>query len=103
PRLPVAGHDLRRERPVGGIEGGVRAVTDEAEDKGVTAESVTETETATTETAPSEETAPVAGTSGGSYWRHAAIGLSAVAVVFAILVGWLAYGAAQDSAAETAR
>lgn len=78
-------------------------MTDEAEDKGVTAESVTETETATTETAPSEETAPVAGTSGGSYWRHAAIGLSAVAVVFAILVGWLAYGAAQDSAAETAR
>lgn len=35
--------------------------------------------------------------------RHVALGLSVVALVFAVLVGWLAYGAMQDSAAETAR
>ncbi|MGX7723506.1 twin-arginine translocation pathway signal [Rhodococcus pyridinivorans] len=38
-----------------------------------------------------------------SYLPHIAIGLSVVALVFAVLVGWLAYGTAQQSAAETAR
>ncbi|AWZ23769.1 MULTISPECIES: hypothetical protein [Rhodococcus] len=38
-----------------------------------------------------------------SYLPHIAIGLSFVAVVFAVLVGWLAYGTVQQSAAETAR
>ncbi|WP_455900698.1 twin-arginine translocation pathway signal [Rhodococcus gordoniae] len=38
-----------------------------------------------------------------SYLPHIAIGLSIVALVFAVLVGWLAYGAVQQSAAETAR
>ncbi|WP_413247708.1 twin-arginine translocation pathway signal [Rhodococcus sp. Z13] len=38
-----------------------------------------------------------------SHLPHLAIGLSVVAVVFAVLVAWLGYGAAQDSAAETAR
>ncbi|WP_129977208.1 twin-arginine translocation pathway signal [Rhodococcus sp. Q1] len=38
-----------------------------------------------------------------SYLPHIAIGLSIVALVFAVLVGWLAYGAVQQSAAEAAR
>ncbi|WP_413768197.1 twin-arginine translocation pathway signal [Rhodococcus pyridinivorans] len=38
-----------------------------------------------------------------SYLPHIAIGLSVVALVFAVLVGWLAYGTVQQSAAETAR
>ena len=38
-----------------------------------------------------------------SYLPHIAIGLSIVALIFAVLVGWLAYGTVQQSAAETAR
>ncbi|WP_241385551.1 twin-arginine translocation pathway signal [Rhodococcus sp. CH91] len=38
-----------------------------------------------------------------SYLPHVAIGSSVVALVFAVLVGWLAYGAIQESAAESAR
>lgn len=41
--------------------------------------------------------------SGQPYLRHVAIGLSVVVLVFAVLVGWLAYGARADAAAEAAR
>ncbi|MFZ3392345.1 MULTISPECIES: twin-arginine translocation pathway signal [unclassified Rhodococcus (in: high G+C Gram-positive bacteria)] len=45
------------------------------------------------------DTAP----SSQSYLRHVAIGLSVLVLVFAVVVGWLAYGARADSAAEAAR
>ena len=59
------------------------------------------TDTATTDTAATG-TDP-ASAPQSSYLPQIAIGLSVVALVFAVLVGWLAYGAVQDSAAESAR
>lgn len=86
-------------------------MTDNEKDEGVT-ETDTNAETAVppteatsgpSEPPSSEPTSPSSDASRGSHLPQVAIGLSVVALVFAVLVGWLAYGAAQDSAAETAR
>jgi len=82
-------------------------VTEDRKDKHVTS---VDTDSETVSEAPAAEVAVTTDTpgaspagSGRSYLRHVAIGLSVVVLVFAVLVGWLAYGARADSAAEEAR
>ncbi|MEU5840908.1 twin-arginine translocation pathway signal [Rhodococcus sp. NPDC047139] len=77
------------------------AVTDKPGTKESVSDGSVKVDDAAADTSTTEGDA--ASASRPSYLPHIAIGLSVVALVFAVLVGWLAYGAIQDSAAESAR
>ncbi|MBS9373925.1 twin-arginine translocation pathway signal [Rhodococcus sp. B50] len=86
-------------------EKGERVTLDKTTDEAVPSRAVDTDGGSTTAETPTAD-APASDTTSDSqvsYLPHIAIGLSIVALVFAILVGWLAYGAVQQSAAETAR